>query len=85
VLNLFNPARLFIHGRLFEVEAGLWNRTMERVKARTLRPTFADCQIIRATAQKHQGAVAGVVRHLTESVAPVQESYPEVRRAIVSP
>jgi N-acetylglucosamine repressor len=87
VLNLYNPARLFIHGRMFEADTGLFDRTIEQVKDRALRPAFDDCEIQRATAQKHTGALAGIIRHLTDSMTPeiFTVCYPEVQNAIVSP
>jgi N-acetylglucosamine repressor len=87
VLNLYNPARLFIHGRMFEVDDTLFNRTIERARSRSLRPTFDDCEIHRATAQKHTGALAGIIRHLTDPMTPevFTVCLPEVRDAIVSP
>jgi N-acetylglucosamine repressor len=74
VINLFNPARLFVHGRLFEADAGLFPRVVETASRRALRPAFADCRIVQATGQKHQGAVAGIIQHLTSSIAPALET-----------
>jgi N-acetylglucosamine repressor len=74
VINLFNPSHLFIHGRLFEADAGLFDRCVEKAARRTLRPSFSDCRIVRATGQKHQGAVAGIIQHLTSAIAPTLET-----------
>jgi N-acetylglucosamine repressor len=90
VINLFNPSRLFVHGRLFEADDSLFPRMVERASKRALRPSFADCRVVRATGQKHQGAVAGVIQHLTSAIAPALETktlcFPsEVRHAVPSP
>jgi predicted NBD/HSP70 family sugar kinase len=74
VINLYNPARLFIHGRLFEAGDGLFDRVVEIASQRALRPSFRDCKVVRASGQKHQGAVAGIIQHLTSAIAPGLET-----------
>jgi N-acetylglucosamine repressor len=74
IVNLFNPARLFVHGRMFEADDGLFERAVERAGKRSLAPSFSDCQVLRATSQKHQGAVAGIIQHLTSAIAPALET-----------
>jgi N-acetylglucosamine repressor len=74
VINLYNPARLFIHGRLFEADGGLFDRVVEMASRRALRPSFCDCKVVRASGQKHQGAVAGIIQHLTSAIAPGLET-----------
>src|SRR5262245_19760995 len=69
VINLFNPSRLFVHGRLFEADEALFARVVEKASRRALGPSFADCQVVRATGQKHLGAVAGIIQHLTSAIA----------------
>jgi N-acetylglucosamine repressor len=69
VLNLFNPATLFIHTRLFETDTGLFDEVVRQAGARALPPAFADCRIVPAKGSKRQGAVAGIVRRLTDAVA----------------
>ena len=90
VVNLFNPSRLFVHGRLFDADPGLFARMVDQAARRCLRPTFADCRIVRATGQKYQGAVAGIIQHLTRNFAPTLEFETlcftsEICDAIVSP
>jgi predicted NBD/HSP70 family sugar kinase len=70
VINLFNPAVVFIHSPLFDIDPALLSRVIERAGQRTLPPSFAECRILRAEGSKHQGAVAGVIRHLTDAIAP---------------
>jgi N-acetylglucosamine repressor len=69
VVNLFNPAAVFLHTRLFEADDGLFDRVVELTRKRALPPSLADCKIVRARGHKRQGAVAGVVQHLTNAVA----------------
>ncbi len=71
VVNLFNPATLFVHGRLFELEAGLFDRVLDETRRRALPPSLADCRIVRAQATKPQGAVAAIIEHLTNALVPV--------------
>src|SRR5262245_3057476 len=90
VLNLFNPSRLFVYGRLFEADEGLFDKMVEMAARRTLRPSFADCRVLRATAQKDQGAIAGIIQHLTSAIAPALEAKalylsPEARNGTVAP
>jgi len=74
IVNLFNPARLFVHGRMFEADDCLFDKGVERAARRSLAPSFADCRVLRATGQKHQGAVAGIIQHLTSAIAPALET-----------
>ena len=69
-INLFNPATLFVHGRLLATNDTLFDRLVEQVKSRTLAPSMADCRIVQARGSKRQGAVAGILQHLTNSIAP---------------
>jgi predicted NBD/HSP70 family sugar kinase len=89
VINLFNPSRLFVHGRGFEADPTLFARLIERASRRSLSPSFRDCRILRATGQKHQGAVAGIICQLTSAIAPALQTNPlgllsEVRHALPS-
>jgi predicted NBD/HSP70 family sugar kinase len=70
VINLFNPGTVFIHTPLFEIDASLFETVVEKARGRALPPSFADCRIVRAKGSKRQGAVAGIIQHLTDSVAP---------------
>ncbi len=69
-INLFNPATLFIYGRLFELEDGLFERVCGETRRRSLGPSFADCRLVRARGSKRQGAVAGIIEYLTDSLVP---------------
>jgi N-acetylglucosamine repressor len=64
VINLFNPARVFLYGRLLDAP-GAFERLLELTRPRALGPSLADCQVLRARGSKLLGAVAGVVHRLT--------------------
>ncbi len=70
VVNLFNPEVVFIHSPLLDIDPGLLGRVVERVGQRALPPSFAGCRILRAEGSKCQGAIAGMIQHLTDAVAP---------------
>jgi N-acetylglucosamine repressor len=70
VINVFNPSTLFIHGQLFDADERLFGRVLEQTSKRALAPSFADCRIIRAQGSKKQGAIAGIIQHLIDSVVP---------------
>ncbi len=65
VINLFNPQKLFLHGRFFDARADLFGRLLELTRRRALPPSMADCQILRARGSKRLGAVAGIIRRIT--------------------
>jgi len=65
VVNLFNPNKLFVYGRLLDAGADLFDRLLERTRRRALAPSMADCEIIRARGNKRQGAVAAIIHRLT--------------------
>jgi predicted NBD/HSP70 family sugar kinase len=64
VINLFNPATLFIHAQLFQFAPRLFENLVEKIGQRSLPPSFADCRIIQARGNKQLGAVAGIIQHL---------------------
>ena len=70
VVNLFNPAVVFVHSPLFDIDPSLLDRVAAGAAGRALPPSFAGCRVLRAEGTKRQGAVAGIIQHLTESVAP---------------
>jgi len=70
VINIFNPTALFVHGTLLVGSPERFARVVERVRQRTLTAALADCTITPTRSSKRQGAVAGVIRHLTQAWAP---------------
>jgi len=75
VINLFNPSTLFIYGRLFELSEDSFDRLLAETGQYTLAPALADCQIVRTRRSKSQGAIAGVLEHLTDSLVPSADSF----------
>ena len=70
VISLYNPSKVFICGRMFDLDDNLFARLLEATAAGTLAPAFADCEIVRASVSKSQGAVAGIIEYLTDSLVP---------------
>jgi len=70
VISLYNPSKIFICGRMFDLHEGLFEKLLSEVAASTLAPAFADCEIVRASVSKSQGAVAGIIEYLTDSLVP---------------
>lgn len=70
VINIFNPATLFLHGQLMNSDPAIFNRVLEKAKQRTLSPSFEDCRILQSQGNKRLGAVAGIIDHLANELAP---------------
>jgi N-acetylglucosamine repressor len=70
VVNLFNPAVVFVHSPLFDIEPGLLDAIAVRMRSHALAPSFAECRIVRAGGTKRHGAVAGIVQQVFDAVAP---------------
>jgi N-acetylglucosamine repressor len=70
VINIFNPTTLFVHGELLAGAPERFARVLERVRQRTLTASLADCTIVATKSSKRQGAVAGIIHHLTNACAP---------------
>lgn len=70
VISLYNPSRIFICGRMFDLDNNLFARLLAVTATGTLAPAFADCEIVRARVSKSQGAVAGIIEYLTDSLVP---------------
>ena len=66
---------LFIYGRLFELSEDSFDRLLAETEQNALTPALADCQIVRTRRSKSQGAVAGVLEHLTDSLVPSSDSF----------
>ncbi|MDA1017976.1 MAG: ROK family protein, partial [Planctomycetota bacterium] len=70
VIGLFNPSVLFVSGRLLELDDGLFDELLAETRRRTLEPSFVDCRIVQARVSKRQGAIAGIIEFLTDSLVP---------------
>lgn len=75
VINLFNPASLFVHGKLFALDPDLFARLVRETKQRALGPSFAACRIVQARGSKRQGAIAAVIDHLFDAIVPMEISH----------
>jgi len=70
VINIFNPTTLFVHGTLLTGHAERFDRVLEQVRQRALTATLADCRVVPTRSSKRQGAIAGIIHHLTHAWAP---------------
>ena len=70
VINIFNPTTLFVHGTLLAGSPERFSKVVERVKQRALTASLADCTIVATRSSKRQGALAGIIHHLTKTWAP---------------
>jgi len=70
VINIFNPATLFVHGKLLGADSSIFERVLLEAQKRSLNVSFADCRIFQAKGNKRQGAIAGVIQSLADAWAP---------------
>lgn len=70
VVNIFNPATLFVHGGLLAAGDDVFPRLLDLVKHAALTPSLADCRIVRARGSKRTGALAGIIDHVTSTAVP---------------
>lgn len=70
VISLYNPSKIFVCGQMFDLDECLFDQILEEVASNTLAPAFDDCEIVRASVSKCQGAVAGIIEYLTDSLVP---------------
>jgi predicted NBD/HSP70 family sugar kinase len=70
VINVFNPGTLFVHGRLLEAREGLFGYLLELVRRSSLGPALAACRVVQARGNKHLGAIAALVTHRLDALAP---------------
>ena len=68
-INLFNPSAVFVHTRLFDADASLFDRMVATAKERALKPSLEHCRIERALGTKQEGAIAAAVLNVTDAVA----------------
>jgi N-acetylglucosamine repressor len=70
VANLFAPPLIVVHGRLFDLIPGVIDRLAERARGRKLAPLRERCVLAKSVTTKAQGAVAGILDHIFESLGP---------------
>lgn len=67
VINLFNPRRLFVHGRGLDAAPDLFDRLIACTARRALGPSLQDCELIRARGSKRHGAVAAAIQRVVQN------------------
>lgn len=65
VVNIFNPAKLFIHGKLLDARDDLFPQLLERAERRALGPSWSDCEVVRARGSKRLGVIAAACHGAT--------------------
>lgn len=70
VINLFNPSAIFVLGKMFDAQENMFQQLLHLVRQRALAAPLADCRVFRCQTSKLQGAVAGIISHLTSALAP---------------
>tara|TARA_R110002095_G_scaffold78621_1_gene67639 strand:- start:930 stop:2117 length:1188 start_codon:yes stop_codon:yes gene_type:complete len=65
-INLFNPQTLYIHSRMFDIDTSVFDRLIESTGTMAIASSFRDCRIERARGSKLEGAIAGIIEHLTD-------------------
>ncbi|QDU95276.1 N-acetylglucosamine repressor [Lignipirellula cremea] len=70
IINLLNPSTLFVNGRLFDLHDDLLNELRHAAQQTALQPAVTACRIVKARGNKQQGAVAGIIEHLADTLAP---------------
>jgi N-acetylglucosamine repressor len=69
-INIFNPEAVLVCAAMLDATPDALEQLNERVTARTLRPLMRNCRILRAKGDNRQGAVASIIHHLTNALAP---------------
>lgn len=70
VINIFNPATLFVHGVLLAGDEERFATVVQRTRQRSLTVSQGDCTIVATRSSKRQGAIAGIMHRLTAGWAP---------------
>jgi N-acetylglucosamine repressor len=69
-INIFNPEAVLICASMLDATPDAMEQLNKRVAKRTLQPLMRGCQVLRAGGDTRQGAVAGIIHHLTHALAP---------------
>jgi N-acetylglucosamine repressor len=70
VINIFNPAAVFVHAKLLDVDNSKLEQLTRLTRRRALAPSADACLVYRARSTKLQGAVAGFIDHLFNALGP---------------
>ncbi len=65
VVNLFNPERIFIIGKLLDAHPDLFVNLLEATRRKSIKASFIGCTISRSKANSRLGAVSAVIGKLT--------------------
>ena len=71
VINIFNPEAVLVCARILDLDGGVFERLNEKVARRALKPLMSCCRILRAEGNIRQGAIAGIIHHLTRALGPM--------------
>ena len=71
VVNLFNPATLFLHGKVFRLGSDVLPKLAAKLQTRALAPSFEVLDLQLASGTKLHGAVVGMLNRLFAAVGPV--------------
>ena len=69
-INVFNPQAVLITSRMLDVAPDAFDRLRSLVGRRTLPALLSRCQVERIRPKPELNAVAGILRHLTETLGP---------------
>jgi N-acetylglucosamine repressor len=70
VINIFNPAAVFVHAHVLDASDDMLNRLVALTSRRALAPAVGHCRVLRSRSTKLQGAVAGFIEHLFNTLGP---------------
>lgn len=70
IINILNPSKVFIFGRMFEINDTIFSDLQERISKRALAPSVGQCTISRTAVNRKTGTIVGVSNHIFESVGP---------------
>jgi N-acetylglucosamine repressor len=75
-INMFNPGRVFVYGRVFEAFPELLDVLIKETGRISLPHAFANCQIALAGTTPLEGAIASIINYLTEARVPdIEEGW----------
>ncbi len=70
VINIFNPAVVFIHSKLLDIDNDLMEKLISKTRKYTLSPSSKECEIMRTTGNKMLGTLAGVIDDFFDNFVP---------------
>jgi predicted NBD/HSP70 family sugar kinase len=69
-VTMLNPSTVFVHSRLFAAHPHLIAGVLSEAEQFALKPSLNACDVRTAAGSKRQGAIAAVIEHVTEKLAP---------------